>query len=82
MSEISGVGTRRHFSADEEDALKIVQGLAERYESFHQIRYSKEALEAAVYQTNRYIPDRFLPDKAIDLMKKYSSAEKVSTAKP
>jgi ATP-dependent Clp protease ATP-binding subunit ClpC len=53
---------------NEEDALKIVQGLAERYESFHQIRYSKEALEAAVYQSNRYIPDRFLPDKAIDVL--------------
>lgn len=53
---------------NEEDALKIIQGLAERYESFHQIRYSKEALEAAVFQTNRYIPDRFLPDKAIDVL--------------
>ncbi|HEY0460157.1 MAG TPA: ATP-dependent Clp protease ATP-binding subunit [Pyrinomonadaceae bacterium] len=53
---------------NEEEALKIIQGLAERYESFHQIRYSKEALEAAVYQTNRYIPDRFLPDKAIDVL--------------
>ncbi len=53
---------------NEEDALKIIQGLAERYESFHQIRYSKEALEAAVYQSNRYIPDRFLPDKAIDVL--------------
>ncbi|HXH70409.1 MAG TPA: ATP-dependent Clp protease ATP-binding subunit [Pyrinomonadaceae bacterium] len=52
----------------EEEALKIVQGIAERYEAFHQIRYSKEALEAAVYQTNRYIPDRFLPDKAIDVL--------------
>jgi ATP-dependent Clp protease ATP-binding subunit ClpC len=53
---------------NEEDALKIVAGIAERYEAFHQIRYSKEALEAAVYQTNRYIPDRFLPDKAIDVL--------------
>lgn len=53
---------------NEEEALRIVQGLAERYEAFHQIRYSKEALEAAVYQTNRYIPDRFLPDKAIDVL--------------
>ncbi len=53
---------------NEADALRIVQGLAERYEAFHQIRYSKEALEAAVYQTNRYIPDRFLPDKAIDVL--------------
>ncbi|MGI8639993.1 MAG: ATP-dependent Clp protease ATP-binding subunit [Pyrinomonadaceae bacterium] len=53
---------------NEEEALRIVEGLAERYEAFHQIRYSKEALETAVYQTNRYIPDRFLPDKAIDVL--------------
>lgn len=53
---------------NEEEALKIVQGLAERYEAFHQIRYSKQALEAAVYQTHRYITDRFLPDKAIDVL--------------
>ncbi|MGI8469639.1 MAG: ATP-dependent Clp protease ATP-binding subunit, partial [Pyrinomonadaceae bacterium] len=53
---------------NEEDALKIVEGIAERYEAFHQIRYSKDALHAAVYQTNRYIPDRFLPDKAIDVL--------------
>lgn len=52
----------------EEEALEIVQGLAERYEAFHQIRYSQEALEASVYQTNRYIPERFLPDKAIDVL--------------
>ncbi len=52
----------------EEDALKIIEGIADRYEAFHQIRYSHEALEAAVYQTNRYIPDRFLPDKAIDVL--------------
>jgi ATP-dependent Clp protease ATP-binding subunit ClpC len=52
----------------EAEALKIVEGLAERYEAFHQIRYSKEALETAVYQSNRYITDRFLPDKAIDVL--------------
>ena len=53
---------------NEEDALKIVEGLAERYEAFHQIRYSKDALKAAVYGSNRYIADRFLPDKAIDVL--------------
>ena len=53
---------------NEVEALQIIEGLAERYEAFHQIRYSKEALEAAVFQTNRYIPDRFLPDKAIDVL--------------
>jgi ATP-dependent Clp protease ATP-binding subunit ClpC len=52
----------------ENEALKIIQGIAERYEAFHQIRYTHEALEAAVFQSNRYIPDRFLPDKAIDVL--------------
>ncbi len=61
----------------EAEALEIVQGLAERYEAFHQIRYSKEALEAAVYQTNRYIPDRFLPDKAIDVLDEAGSRAKL-----
>ncbi len=62
---------------NEEEALRIVQGLAERYEAFHQIRYSKEAFEAAVYQTNRYIPDRFLPDKAIDVLDEAGSRAKL-----
>jgi len=62
---------------NEEEALLIVQGLAERYETFHQIRYSKEALEAAVYQTSRYIPDRFLPDKAIDVLDEAGSRAKL-----
>ncbi len=52
----------------EAEALQIVRGVVERYEAFHQIRYSKDALEAAVFQSNRYIPDRFLPDKAIDVL--------------
>ncbi len=52
----------------EEEALKIVEGLCEKYEAFHQVRYTHEALEAAVYQSNRYITDRFLPDKAIDVL--------------
>lgn len=53
---------------DEAEALAIVRGIVGRYEAFHQIRYSPEALEAAVYQSNRYIADRFLPDKAIDVL--------------
>jgi ATP-dependent Clp protease ATP-binding subunit ClpC len=53
---------------NDEEALAIIRGVVERYEAFHQIRYSKAALEAAVYQSSRYIPDRFLPDKAIDVL--------------
>ena len=52
----------------EEEAVSILDGVRERYESFHQVRYSDDALEAAVYQSHRYIPDRFLPDKAIDVI--------------
>ena len=52
----------------EDEALEIIRGIVERYEAFHQIRYSKDALAAAVYQSNRYIADRFLPDKAIDVL--------------
>src|SRR5918998_418144 len=52
----------------EEEAVRILDGVRERYEAFHQVRYTDEAIEAAVYQSNRYIPDRFLPDKAIDVI--------------
>ncbi|MEP6944363.1 MAG: ATP-dependent Clp protease ATP-binding subunit [Acidobacteriota bacterium] len=54
--------------ASEADALTIIEGIVERYEAFHQIRYTKESLETAVRQSNRYIADRFLPDKAIDVL--------------
>ncbi|MEJ7618873.1 MAG: ATP-dependent Clp protease ATP-binding subunit, partial [Pyrinomonadaceae bacterium] len=52
----------------EEEAIGILGGVRERYETFHQVRYMDDALEAAVFQSNRYIPDRFLPDKAIDVI--------------
>ena len=52
----------------EDEAILILGGVRERYESFHQVRYTDEALEAAVRQSTRYIPDRFLPDKAIDVI--------------
>jgi len=52
----------------EEEAVSILDGVRERYESFHQVRYTDDALQAAVYQSHRYIPDRFLPDKAIDVI--------------
>ena len=52
----------------EAEAIAILDGVRERYESFHQVRYTKDAIEAAVLQSSRYIPDRFLPDKAIDVI--------------
>lgn len=61
----------------EEEALTIVKGIVENYEAFHQIRYSGEALEAAVTLSNRYISDRFLPDKAIDVLDEAGSRAKL-----
>lgn len=52
----------------EAEAIVIIEGIVERYEAFHQLRYAKEALAAAVQLSNRYIADRFLPDKAIDVL--------------
>ena len=51
-----------------DDAIAILQGLIPRYEAYHHIRYSAEAVEAAVRLSDRYINDRRLPDKAIDLI--------------
>ena len=53
---------------NEADAIKILFGIKERYEKFHAVSYADEALTGAVYHSNRYIPDRFLPDKAVDLI--------------
>jgi ATP-dependent Clp protease ATP-binding subunit ClpC len=58
----------RVLPPSEEEAITIIKGVAERYEAFHQVRYTAEAIEAAVYQANRFISDRFLPDKAIDVL--------------
>ena len=52
----------------EEEAVTILFGIKDRYEKFHAVTYTDEALQASVYNSNRYIPDRFLPDKAIDLI--------------
>ena len=52
----------------ETDAVKIIMGIKDRYEKFHAVSYTDDAVEFAVSHSNRYIPDRFLPDKAIDLI--------------
>ncbi len=52
----------------ETETFEILEGVKERYEQFHKVRYSSEAIKTAVYQSNRYITDRFFPDKALDLL--------------
>jgi ATP-dependent Clp protease ATP-binding subunit ClpC len=53
---------------NEVETLQILEGVKERYESFHKVKYSDTAIRSAVYQSNRYITDRFFPDKAIDIL--------------
>src|SRR5471032_2117226 len=53
---------------NEEDAVKIILGIREKYEKFHAVSYTDDAITFSVSHSSRYIPDRFLPDKAIDLI--------------
>lgn len=57
----------------EEEAIEILKGLRDRYEAHHKVKITDEAIDAAVKLSSRYIADRFLPDKAIDLMDEASS---------
>ena len=63
-------------SADE--ALQILQGIRGRYEDYHKIKYTDDALAAAIDLSNRYINDRFLPDKAIDLIDEAGSRKNLT----
>ncbi len=65
-----------------DDALAILRGLRDRYEAHHQVRYSEEALVAAVELSDRYISDRFLPDKAIDLIDQAGARVRLRTKMP
>jgi len=67
-----------------EETLSILYGLRDRYEAHHKVRITDEALMAAVKLSERYIPDRFLPDKAIDLMDEAASRVRIQacTAPP
>ncbi|MXY24169.1 MAG: ATP-dependent Clp protease ATP-binding subunit [Acidobacteria bacterium] len=64
----------------EDDALEILNRIKERYESYHHVAYATAAIEAAVHQSNRYITDRFLPDKAIDLIDEAGARVKLRAA--
>lgn len=62
-----------------EDAIEIMKGLREKYESHHKVRYSDEALEASVKLTSRYLTSRFLPDKAIDVVDEAGARARIQT---
>jgi ATP-dependent Clp protease ATP-binding subunit ClpB len=62
----------------QEDAIAILRGLAEKYEIFHGVRITDDAIMSAVNLSSRYISDRFLPDKAVDLIDEAASALRIS----
>ena len=64
----------------EKETIQVLMGVKDRYESFHHVEYSNDAIEAAVYQSSRYITDRFLPDKAIDLIDEAGARAKLREA--
>jgi ATP-dependent Clp protease ATP-binding subunit ClpB len=61
-----------------EDAITILRGLKERYELFHGVRITDDAIVSAVHLSSRYITNRFLPDKAVDLIDEASSSLKIA----
>lgn len=63
---------------DDEETLLILEGLRPKYEAHHKIRISRDALRTAIRLSVRYIPDRFLPDKAIDLVDEAASRLRIS----
>jgi len=65
---------------DEAATLTILEGVRERYEQFHHVRYTDDALRSAVEQSGRYIPDRFFPDKAIDVLDEAGARVKLRRA--
>ena len=61
-----------------EETISILKGLQPRYEDYHHVRYTDEAIKAAATLSNRYIQDRFLPDKAIDLLDETGSKKNLT----
>ena len=62
-----------------EDAIAILQGLQDKYEQHHKVRYSPEAVESSVRLTSRYVTGRFLPDKAIDVLDESGARARIGT---
>ncbi len=63
---------------DEEQAIRILEGLRDRYEAHHKLRISDDAIKTAVTLSSRYIRDRYLPDKAIDLIDEAASKKRIA----
>ncbi|WP_307725296.1 ATP-dependent Clp protease ATP-binding subunit [Lacticaseibacillus rhamnosus] len=63
-----------------DETIKILKGLQPRYQDFHHVKYTEGAIEAAATLSNRYIQDRFLPDKAIDLLDEAGSRKNLTIA--
>jgi ATP-dependent Clp protease ATP-binding subunit ClpC len=64
----------------EKETIQVLMGIKDRYETFHHVEYTPDAIHAAVYQSSRYITDRFLPDKAIDLVDEAGARAKLREA--
>jgi ATP-dependent Clp protease ATP-binding subunit ClpC len=64
----------------EDETIRILMGIKERYEAYHHVHYNEEAIRAAAYYSNRYITDRFLPDKGIDLLDEAGARVKLRQA--
>jgi ATP-dependent Clp protease ATP-binding subunit ClpE len=65
-----------------QEAIEILQGLRSKYETYHEVSYSNEVIRACVELSHRYIQDRFLPDKAIDLMDEAGSRINLRSSNP
>jgi len=63
-----------------EETVEILEGIIDRYEKHHYVKYTKESLRAAAVMSDRYITDRFLPDKAIDLIDEAGSVKRIENA--
>ncbi|MBN2134447.1 MAG: ATP-dependent Clp protease ATP-binding subunit [Acidobacteria bacterium] len=64
---------------DNNEAIRILEGIKERYENFHNVAYTDDAVKYSVLHSSRYIPDRYLPDKAIDILDEAGSRVKLSS---
>src|SRR5437773_588733 len=64
----------------EDDSIEILAGLKQIYENFHSVQYTDEAIRASVFLSSRYLTERFLPDKAIDLLDEAGSKVKLKSS--